>query len=133
MTISKTCGIIKPDAVKRNLSGDIISFIEKNGICINQMRKINLSKELARKFYAIHSEQKWFNELIDFMTSGPIIVMELECQESVIQWRSLMGATNPLLSNRGTIRRMWGASIGENCVHGSDSEENARIELSFFF
>lgn len=131
--MNKTFGMIKPDAVASKHTGLILDLIERNKIAINKMKKIHLKDAQARAFYAIHNQRPWFNELIEFITSGPVIVMELECNDAVATWRNLMGATNPDQATVGTVRKMFAQDIGKNAVHGSDSEENAKIELDFFF
>ena len=131
--MNKTCAIIKPDAVIALHSGDIISLIELNGFVITEMQKITMTRVQAEAFYAVHKERSFFTELVDYMISGPVIVMALERSSAVQEWRNLMGATNPIQATVGTIRKMFGTSIGNNAVHGSDSEENAHQELKFFF
>lgn len=128
-----TCGIIKPDAVRDHHAGMIIQLIEWNGFTIKEMKKMHLSVEQASAFYAIHQERSFFDELVAYTTSGPVIVMALEKDNAVADWRSLMGATNPEQAAPGTIRKMFGLNIGTNAVHGSDSLENAEKELAFFF
>lgn len=131
--IEKTLAIIKPDAVFAKVSGNIISLIELNGFIILGMKKVQLKRSEAEKFYEIHKERSFFNELVEYMISGPVIVMALEKEDAVADWRTLMGATDPSKSLVGTIRRMYGKSIGSNATHGSDSLENAKLELKFFF
>lgn len=129
----KTLAIIKPDAVESGYSGEIISLIELNGFSIVRMEKMTLTRKLAEEFYAVHRERPFFGELVEYMFSGPIIVMALQKENAVQQWRDLMGATDPLKASVGTIRKMFGTSIGSNATHGSDSLENARTEITFFF
>jgi nucleoside-diphosphate kinase len=131
--IEATCAIIKPDAVAACKSGPIIELIELNKFTISAMCKLELSQDEAEEFYEIHKERPFFRELVDYMTSGPIILMVLEKENAVQEWRDLMGATDPLKAGPGTIRRMFGTSIGNNATHGSDSLENARKEVAFFF
>ena len=131
--IEKTFAVLKPDAVLANITGMIIYLIELNKFEIINMRKTQLTKELAQEFYAIHKERPFFNELVEYMTSGPVIVMMLQKENCVQEWRDLMGATDPLKAAPGTIRKMFGKSIGSNATHGSDSVENAKIELDLFF
>lgn len=128
-----TLAIIKPDAVAAGHSGQIISIIELNKFNIKHINKLHLTQEQAEKFYEIHKERPFFGELVSYMTSGPVIVMALEKEDAVTQWRDLMGATDPKKANPGTIRAMFGTSIGSNATHGSDSEENAQKEVAFFF
>jgi len=128
-----TFGMIKPDAISRKISGDIIKLIELNGFEILAIKKLNMTKNQAMDFYAIHKEKPFFSELVEMITSGPIFVFALKKENAVEQWRHLMGTTNPLNADLGTIRKMHGISIGQNSVHGSDSEENAKNEIQFFF
>lgn len=129
----RTFAIIKPDAVAAKNAGEIINLIEKNGFDIIGMEKILLTKDQASNFYAVHKTKPFFAGLIDFMISGPSIVLALEKPNAVKEWRELMGATNFENAAPGTLRRMFASSITQNAVHGSDSLENANIELKFFF
>lgn len=131
--IQKTLAIIKPDAIKDKVSGAIIQLIELNDFTILNMNKSHLSREQSEKFYNIHKDKPFFEELVNHMISGPVILMALEKENAIQAWRELMGATDPEKAALGTIRRMFGKSIGSNATHGSDSEENAKKELSFFF
>ncbi len=131
--MNRTLSIIKPDATSRNITGEINSIIEKNGLKIIAQKKIYLSKDQAEKFYEIHKEKIFFNDLIDYMTSGPVVVQALEGENAIENYRRIMGATNPENASEGTIRKKFALSIQENSVHGSDSEENALKEISFFF
>lgn len=128
-----TLSIIKPDAVKKNVAGKIISRFEDNGLRVAAVKKLFLSRKQAQDFYAVHKERPFFNDLVDFMTSGPVIVMALEGQNAVSKNRELMGATNPKEAKPGTIRADFADSIEANAVHGSDSLENAKVEIAFFF
>jgi nucleoside-diphosphate kinase len=128
-----TFGIIKPDAVRAGKYGTIIQRILENGFKIRGMKLKHLSRKEAEGFYAVHRERPFFGELTEFMSSAPCIVMALEKENAVKAWRDLMGATNPAEAAEGTLRKEFAASIGENAVHGSDSEENAQIEISYFF
>lgn len=128
-----TFGIIKPDAVAKGHSGKIIDRIIAAGFKIRGMKLIHQSKKQAEGFYAVHSARPFFGELTEFMSSGPCIVLALEKENAVPAWRELMGATNPAEAAEGTIRKDFAGSIGENAVHGSDSEENAAIEIAYFF
>ena len=128
-----TFGIIKPDAVKKGVQGSIIQKILDNGFNIRALKLIHQTKLQAEGFYAVHKERPFFGELTDFMSSGPCVVMVLEKENAVPAWRELMGATNPEEADEGTLRREFASSIGENAVHGSDSNENAEIEISYFF
>ena len=133
MALERTLSIIKPEAVKNKISGKIISMFEDNGFKIIAQRKICLTKEQAGKFYAVHKERPFYNSLVDFMSSGPCIVQVLEKENAISENRKLMGATNPAEALEGTIRKLYATSIEANAVHGSDSEENANTEISFFF
>ena len=128
-----TFGIIKPDAVAKGHSGKIIDRIIRAGFKIRGMRLIHQSLEQAEGFYAVHKERPFFGELTAFMSSGPCIVLALEKQNAVPAWRELMGSTNPAEAAEGTLRKDFAGSIGENAVHGSDSDENAAIEIAYFF
>tara|TARA_B110000438_G_scaffold301009_1_gene354801 strand:+ start:473 stop:889 length:417 start_codon:yes stop_codon:yes gene_type:complete len=131
--MDRTFSIIKPDATKRNLTGKINQIIESNNLRIIAQKRIKLSKENAEKFYSIHSDKGFFQDLIEFMTSEPVIVQVLEGENAVSKYREIMGATNPTDANEGTIRKEVGLNIQENSVHGSDSQENAKTEINFFF
>ena len=133
MPIQRTLSIIKPDAMNSNLSGSIIKFIEEKGFKILAQKKITLTRKQAEAFYAVHKERSFFGELVDFMISGPISVQVLEADNAVTSYREIMGSTNPEEANPNTIRKLFGKNIQCNAVHGSDSEENAIIETSFFF
>jgi len=128
-----TFAMIKPDVIKAKNSGKVLDLIEQNGFEILRMQKGQLSKEMAEDFYAVHASKPFFNELVSFVTSGPVIVMALEKENAIKEWRNLMGATDPLQAAPGTVRKLYGTNIGENAVHGSDSQENAAIELTLFF
>ena len=131
--IQKTLSIIKPDAVQRNLTEEIKSIFKKNGFEITSEKKINISKEEAEKFYIVHQTKPFYDDLCNYLSSGPIVVMILSKENAVLANRELMGATNPEDAKEGTIRKKYGLSIDKNSVHGSDSQENAKIEIDFFF
>jgi len=131
--LEKTLSIIKPDAVAKNVIGKIVDRFESNGLRIAVMKKIQLSVSDAGKFYEVHAQRPFFGELVEFMTSGPVVVMVLEGKNAVAKNRELMGATNPKEADAGTIRADFADSIDANAVHGSDSLENAKIEIDFFF
>ena len=131
--MDKTFSIIKPDATKRNLTGAINKIIEDNGLRIIAQKRIKLTKEKAEGFYSTHSDKSFFGELIEYMTSEPVIVQVLEGVNAVESYRNIMGATNPENANIGTIRKEFALNIQENSVHGSDSKENADIEIKYFF
>jgi nucleoside-diphosphate kinase len=128
-----TLSIIKPDAVERNLTEEIKSIFIKNGLKIINSKKIHISKEEAAEFYKVHQSKPFYNDLCAYLSSGPIFVMVLEGEDAVAKNRKLMGATNPKDSEPNTIRKLYGISIDKNSVHGSDSVENAKIEIDFFF
>jgi len=133
MAIEQTLSIIKPDAVKKNVIGEIYLRFEKAGLKIVQAQMIVLSKEEAEGFYEVHKERPFFNDLVSFMISGPVMIQALEGENAVIKNRELMGATNPKEAEPGTIRADFAESIDANAVHGSDSSENAKIEIDYFF
>ena len=128
-----TLSIIKPDAVKRNITGEINSLIEKNDMKIVAQKMIHLSIDDAKRFYGVHKDRAFFNDLCEYMISHPIVVQVLMGKDVVSRYRKLMGATNPANADNDTIRKLYGLSVEENSVHGSDSSENARIEINFFF
>lgn len=131
--MQQTLSIIKPDAVKKGVIGKIIDRFECNGLRIAAMKKLRLSKDDASKFYAVHKDRQFFKDLVEFMSSGEVVVIVLEGENAVAKNRELMGATNPKEAAAGTIRADFAKSIDANAVHGSDSEENAKIEIEFFF
>ena len=131
--IEKTLSIIKPDAVERNLENEIKEIFLKNGFKILKEKKIQIDKSEAEKFYKVHETKPFYNDLCSYLSSGPIVVMVLEKENAVLGNRELMGATNPKDAENGTIRKKYGISIDKNSVHGSDSVENAKIEINFFF
>ena len=133
MTIENTLSIIKPDATKRNLTGAINAKLEQAGLKIIAQKRLQLSKQMAQKFYEIHKERPFYNDLVDFMISGPVVVQVLAGENAVMLNREIMGATNPSEAKEGTIRKEFAESIEANSVHGSDSLENAKNEISFFF
>ena len=133
MSIERTLSIIKPDAVAKNHIGDIYSCFEKGGLKIVAARMMQLTREQAEGFYAVHNERPFFNDLVSFMISGPVIVQVLEGENAILKHRDLMGATNPAEAAEGTIRQRFASSIDENAVHGSDAAETAQNEIAFFF
>jgi nucleoside-diphosphate kinase len=133
MAIERTFSIIKPDAVEKNKVGAILAMIENAGLKLRGVRMTQLSKKTAEGFYAVHKDRPFFGELVEFMTRGPVVVSVLEGEDAVQKYRALMGATDPAKAEAGTIRKVHAASIGENAVHGSDSKENAAIEIAYFF
>ena len=133
MALERTFSIIKPDATRRNLTGAINAKLEEAGLRIVAQKRIHMSLDQAKGFYAVHSERPFFGELTEFMSSEPVVVQVLEGENAVLKNREVMGATNPEEADAGTIRKEHALSIGENSVHGSDSLENAKIEIDFFF
>jgi len=131
--IEQTLSIIKPDAVERNLDNKIKSFFQKNKLKILKSKKVKISKEEASEFYKVHQTKPFYNELCNYLSSGPIVVMILEGENAVSRNRELMGATDPLKAKEGTLRKLYGISIDKNSVHGSDSLANGKIEIDFFF
>tara|TARA_B110001450_G_C17368731_1_gene378742 strand:- start:191 stop:598 length:408 start_codon:yes stop_codon:yes gene_type:complete len=133
MSNEQTLSIIKPDAVERNLSEDIKNIFIKNNLDIKESKKIHITKDEAAEFYKVHQSKPFYNDLCAYLSSGPIIVMILEGENAVLQNRKIMGATNPKDAEPNTIRKLYGISIDKNSVHGSDSVENANLEINFFF
>ena len=133
MAIERTFSIIKPDAVGKNVTGEIVSRFEKNGLQVIASKMLHLSKEQAQGFYAVHKERPFFGDLVKFMTSGPVIAMVLEGEEAIQRWRDLMGPTNSNEAPAGTLRGDFGTDIERNAVHGSDAPETAKLEISYFF
>tara|TARA_B100001121_G_C18465435_1_gene515296 strand:- start:256 stop:666 length:411 start_codon:yes stop_codon:yes gene_type:complete len=131
--IEQTLSIIKPDAVERNLENEIKEIFKNNGFSILKEKKIQIDKSEAEKFYKVHATKPFYSDLCDYLSSGPILVMILQKENAVLGNRELMGATNPKDAENGTIRKKYGISIDKNSVHGSDSVENAKIEIDFFF
>jgi len=131
--IEQTLSIIKPDAVERNLEDKIKSYFEKNNLKISKVKKVKISKEEASEFYKVHQTKPFYGDLCNYLSSGPIVVMILEGENAISKNRQLMGSTDPMKAEEGTLRKMYGLSIDKNSVHGSDSVENAKIEINFFF
>jgi nucleoside-diphosphate kinase len=132
-TLQRTLSIVKPDAVQRNATGDIINTLLQNNFRIVGMKMLHINKAQAEGFYAVHVYRPFFESLTNFMSSGPIVVMALEKENAIADYRNLMGATDPAKAEEGTIRKKWAANIEHNAVHGSDAEDTARFELSYFF
>jgi len=130
---NRTLTMIKPDAMKKGYAGAILDMIIKGGFRIVALKQIQLSAEKAAEFYAVHKERPFYGELVEFMSSGPIIAAILEKENAVADFRALIGATDPAKAEKGTIRKLYASSVGENAVHGSDSDANAKIEADFFF
>ncbi len=133
MAVERTLAIIKPDATARGITGKIIERIEQEGFEIRAMKRLRLTKEQAKAFYAVHRERPFYESLTDFMSSGPVVVLCLEREDAIAKWREVMGATNPEQAAEGTIRKLYGVDVEKNSVHGSDAPETARTELAFFF
>ena len=133
MAATRTFSIIKPDATRRNLTGAVTKMLEDGGLRVVASKRIRMTRDQAEGFYGVHRERPFFNDLVAFMTSGPVVVQVLEGDNAVARNREIMGATNPANADEGTIRRTYAESIEANSVHGSDSDENARIEIDFFF
>ncbi len=131
--MERTFAIIKPDAVERNIIGKILAKIESAGFTVVAMKKIRLTREQAMGFYYVHKERPFYADLCSYMASGPVVVLALEKENAIADWRTLMGATNPANADEGTIRKEFGVSLGENSVHGSDSPESAAYEIPYFF
>ena len=133
MAATRTFSIIKPDATRRNITGAVTKMLEEAGLRVVASKRIHMTREQAEGFYAVHKERPFFGELVDFMISGPVVVQVLEGENAVLRNREVMGATNPEQAADGTIRKTYAESIEANSVHGSDSDDNARIEIDFFF
>jgi nucleoside-diphosphate kinase len=133
MAVTRTFSIIKPDATRRNLTGAVTATLENAGLRVVASKRIHMSREQAEGFYAVHKERPFFGELVDFMISGPVVVQVLEGENAMQTNRDIMGATNPKDAAEGTIRKLFAESIEANTVHGSDSDENAAIEIAYFF
>ena len=133
MAVERTLSIIKPDAVEQNNIGNILAMIQGAGLKILGMRMLHLTRPQAEGFYEVHKERPFFGELVEFMTRGPVVVSALEGENAVAAYRKLMGATNPEEADEGTIRKAYGTDVGENACHGSDSVENGKLEVAYFF
>jgi nucleoside-diphosphate kinase len=133
MAVTRTFSIIKPDATRRNLTGAVTAKLEEAGLRVVASKRLHLTRAQAEGFYAVHAERPFFNDLVEFMISGPVVVQVLEGEDAVKRNRDVMGATNPANADAGTIRKEFAESIEANSVHGSDSEENAAIEIAYFF
>ena len=133
MAIEKTFAIAKPDAVEKNHIGGIIGLIEKNGLRVKALRMMHMTRPIAEGFYAVHRERPFFGELVDFMTRGACVVMVLEGEGAIGKWREIMGATDPKKAADGTVRKLFGANVGENASHGSDGPDTAKFEIGWFF
>ncbi len=133
MAVERTLCIVKPDAVEKNKAGAVLAHLEEAGFKIVALRRTHLTRQVAEGFYAVHKARPFFGELVEFMTRSPVVIAVLEKEGAVAAYRTTMGATDPAKADAGTIRKKWGASVGENAVHGSDSTDNAKIEIAYFF
>ena len=133
MARERTLCIIKPDANEKRKAGAILALLEESGFQILALKRVHLSKQVAEGFYAVHKARPFFGELVEFMTRSPVVIAVLEREDAVAQYRKVMGATDPAKADAGTIRKLYGANVGENAVHGSDSLDNAKIEIAYFF
>lgn len=133
MAVERTLSIIKPDAVEKKKAGAILALLEESGFTVVGCKRMHLSRAVAEGFYAVHKARPFFGELVQFMTRNPVFVAVLEREDAVAQYRKVMGATDPAKADPGTIRKLYGGNVGENAVHGSDSLENAKIEIAYFF
>jgi nucleoside-diphosphate kinase len=133
MSVERTLSIIKPDAVEKKKAGAILALLEESGFKIVACKRMHLSRPVAEGFYAVHKARPFFGELVEFMTRSPVFVAVLERDDAVAQYRKVMGATDPAKADAGTIRKLYGGNVGENAVHGSDSLDNAKIEIAYFF
>lgn len=133
MALERTFCIIKPDAVEKNKAGAVLAHLEEKGFHVVAMKKVHLTSKMAEGFYAVHKARPFFGELCEFMTRSPVVMAVLEKENAVLDYRAVMGATDPAKAEAGTLRKLFGANVGENAVHGSDSLENAKIEISYFF
>jgi nucleoside-diphosphate kinase len=133
MAVERTLMLIKPDAVKRNLEGKIIAHVQEKGFKLVALKKLKLTKEQAQQFYIVHKDRPFYDELCEFMSSGPIVAMVWEGENAISEIRKIMGATNPAEAEEGTLRKLYGTDVGQNAVHGSDSPQSAEVEIPFFF
>ncbi len=133
MAVERTLMLIKPDAVRKGVEGKIIAHVQEKGFKLVALKKLKLTKEQAQQFYIVHKDRPFYDELCEFMSSGPIVAMVWEGENAIAEIRKIMGATNPEEAEEGTLRKLYGTNVGENAVHGSDSPESAEIEIPFFF
>jgi nucleoside-diphosphate kinase len=133
MATERTLCIIKPDAVEKKKTGAILALLEENGFSVLALKRMHMTKQVAEGFYAVHKARPFFGELVTFMTRSPVVIAVLERDDAVAKYRGVMGATDPAKADAGTIRKLYGANVGENAVHGSDSLDNAKIEIAYFF
>jgi nucleoside-diphosphate kinase len=133
MATERTLCIIKPDAVEKKKTGAILALLEENGFNVLALKRMQMSKQVAEGFYAVHKARPFFGELVTFMTRSPVVIAVLERDDAVAKYRGVMGATDPAKADAGTIRKLYGSNVGENAVHGSDSLDNAKIEIAYFF
>jgi nucleoside-diphosphate kinase len=133
MSVERTLMLIKPDAVRKGVEGKIIAHVQEKGFKLVALKKLKLTKEQAKQFYIVHKDRPFYDELCEFMSSGPIVAMVWEGENAISRIREIMGATNPEEAEEGTLRKLYGTNVGENAVHGSDSPESAAVEIPFFF
>jgi nucleoside-diphosphate kinase len=133
MSLQRTFSIIKPDAVEKRKAGAVLALLEERGFSIVALERLQLTKAVAEGFYAVHKARPFFGELVQFMTRSPVVIAVLEREDAVAEYRKVMGATDPAKADSGTIRKLYGSNVGENAVHGSDSLDNAKIEIAYFF
>jgi nucleoside-diphosphate kinase len=133
MALERTLCIIKPDAVEKNRAGAILAKLEESGFSLLALKRVHLTRQVAEGFYAVHKARPFFGELVEFMTRSPVVIAVLSRDNAVAHYRTVMGATDPAKAEAGTIRKLYGSNVGENAVHGSDSLENARTEIAYFF
>ena len=133
MAVERTLMLIKPDAVKKEVEGKIIAHVQEKGFKLVALKKLRLTKEQAKQFYIVHKDRPFYDELCEFMSSGPIVAMVWEGENAISEIRKIMGATDPAKAEEGTLRKLYGSNVGENAVHGSDSPESATVEIPFFF
>ena len=133
MAVERTLMLIKPDAVKKGVEGKIIAHVQEKGFKLVALKKLRLTKEQAQQFYIVHKDRPFYDELCEFMSSGPIVAMVWEGENAISEIRKIMGATDPEKAEEGTLRKLYGTNVGENAVHGSDSPESAQVEIPFFF
>ncbi len=133
MALERTLCIVKPDAVEKNKAGHVLAKLEESGFTLVALKRTHLSRQVAEGFYAVHKARPFFGELVQFMTRSPVVIAVLERDNAVAQYRTVMGATDPAKAEAGTIRKLYGSNVGENAVHGSDSLDNAKIEIGYFF
>ncbi len=133
MAVERTFSILKPDTVEKHKIGEVVALLEASGLRVVAMKMMHMSRKVAEGFYHVHAERKFFGELVEFMTRGPVVAMVLEGENAIARYREVMGATDPAKAADGTVRKKFGANVGENAIHGSDAPETARFEIGYFF